>query len=117
LDALRRRVMEIVDPYRNVREMTPEVLLELTQSHKFQEVKRSFPQDIGLHSRLIVTQEDIENMGETLMMIVFFVSPAIIRATIELAKEKNVLGVSADWLHERIDEEKLRILRASAICR
>jgi hypothetical protein len=78
--------------------MTPEVLLELTQSHKYQEVKRTFPQDIGLHSRLVISQEDIENMGETLKMIVFFVSPAIIRGAIELAKEKSVLGVESNWL-------------------
>jgi hypothetical protein len=90
--------MERVEAFSNVREMTPEVLLELAQSHKYQEVKRSFPQDIGLHSRLVVTQEDIENMGETLKMIVFFVSPAIIRGAIELAKEKSVLGVESNWL-------------------
>jgi hypothetical protein len=90
--------MNLVEPYTDVREMTPEVLLELAQSHKYQEVKRSFPQDIGLHSRLVVTQEDIENMGETLKMIVFFVSPAIIRGAIELAKEKSVLGVNPNWL-------------------
>jgi hypothetical protein len=90
--------MELVEAYSNVREMTPEVLLELTQSHKYQEVKRSFQQDIGLHSKLVVTQEDIENMGETLKMIVFFVSPAIIRGAVELAKEKSVLGVNSNWL-------------------
>jgi len=90
--------MELVEAYRNQREMTPEVLLHLTQSHKYQEVKRNFPQDIGLHSRLVITQEDIENMGETLKMIVFFVSPAIIRGAIELAKEKSVLGVESNWL-------------------
>jgi hypothetical protein len=90
--------MELVEAYRNQREMTPEVLLHLTQSHKYQEVKRLFPQDIGLHSRLVITQEDIENMGETLKMIVFFVSPAIIRGAIELAKEKSVLGVESNWL-------------------
>jgi len=90
--------MELVEAYSNVREMTPEVLLELTQSHKYQEVKRSFPQDIGLHSRLVISQEDIENMGETLKMIVFFVSPAIIRGAVELAKEKSVLGVNSNWL-------------------
>jgi hypothetical protein len=90
--------MERVEAFSNVREMTPEVLLELTQSHKYQEVKRTFPQDIGLHSRLVISQEDIENMGETLKMIVFFVSPAIIRGAIELAKEKSVLGVESNWL-------------------
>lgn len=90
--------MELVEAYSNVREMTPEVLLHLTQSHKYQEVKRTFPQDIGLHSRLVISQEDIENMGETLKMIVFFVSPAIIRGAIELAKEKSVLGVNSNWL-------------------
>jgi len=90
--------MELVEPYTDVREMTPEVLLELTQSHKYQQVKRSFPQDIGLHSRLVISQEDIENMGETLKMIVFFVSPAIIRGAVELAKEKSVLGVNSNWL-------------------
>jgi hypothetical protein len=37
-------------------------------------------------------------MGETLKMIVFFVSPAIIRGAIELAKEKSVLGVESNWL-------------------
>jgi len=90
--------MERVEAFSNIQEMTPEVLLHLTQSHKYQEVKRNFPQDIGLHSRLVITQEDIENMGETLKMIVFFVSPAIIRGAIELAKEKSVLGVESNWL-------------------
>jgi hypothetical protein len=90
--------LELVEAFSNVREMTPEVLLELTQSHKYQEVKRTFPQDIGLHSRLVISQQDIENMGETLKMIVFFVSPAIIRGAIELAKEKSVLGVESNWL-------------------
>jgi len=96
----KRPAMEIVKPYENLREMTPEVLLQLTQSHKYQEVKRSFPQDIGLSSRLVITQEDIENMGETLKMLVFFVSPAIIREAVLLAKEKSVLGVESDWLKE-----------------
>jgi|HubBroStandDraft_1064217.scaffolds.fasta_scaffold80799_5 hypothetical protein len=90
--------MERVEAFSNVREMTPEVLLELTQSHKYQEIKRTFSQDIGPHNRLVVSQQDIENMGETLKMIVFFVSPAIIRGAVELAKEKSVLGVNPNWL-------------------
>ncbi len=89
--------MERVEAYRNVREMTGEVLLELTQSLKHQQVKRTFPQDIGLHSKLLVTQEEIEDMGETLKMVVFFVSPAIMREAIELAKEKGVLRLEANW--------------------
>jgi hypothetical protein len=90
--------MELVEAYRNQREMTPEVLPHLTQSHKYQEVKRLFPQDIGLHSRLVITQGDIENMGEAVKGLIFFVSPAIIRGAIELAKEKSVLGVESNWL-------------------
>jgi len=94
--------MERVDAYRNVREMTGEVLLDLTQSLKYQQVKRAFPEDIGLHSRLIVTQEDIENMGEALKGLVFFVSPAIMREAIELAKEKGVLRFESNWLKEEL---------------
>jgi|SRR5579863_2777741 len=89
--------MERVEAFRNVREMTGEVLLELTQSLKYQQAKRSFPKDIGLHSRLMVTQEDIEDMGESLKMIVFFVSPAIMREAIELAREKGVLRIESTW--------------------
>jgi len=89
--------MERVEAFRNVREMTGEVLLELTQSHKYQQIKGSFQKDIGLHSRLLVTCGDIENMGETLKMIVFFVSPAIMREAIELAREKGVLRIENTW--------------------
>jgi hypothetical protein len=31
-------------------------------------------------------------------IVVFFVSPAIIRGAVELAKEKSVLGVNSNWL-------------------
>ncbi len=95
--------MERVDPYRNVREMTPEVLLELTQSLKHQQTKRTFSQDVGLHSHLLITQEDIEDMAETLKMIVFFISPAIIRETIELARDNGVLRDNSNWLKNKAD--------------
>jgi hypothetical protein len=55
--------------------MTPEVLLELTQSHKLETLKAAFNHDIGTHDRIRVTEKEIEIMGETLKMIVFFVSP------------------------------------------
>lgn len=90
--------MERVEAYSNVREMTGEVLLDLTQSLKYQQVKRAFPEDISTHGRLLVTQEEIENMGETLKMIVFFVSPAIMREAIELARDKGVLRFESNWL-------------------
>lgn len=90
--------MERVESYRNVREMTGEVLLELAQSLKYQQVKCTFPDDIGLHSQLRVTQEEIENAGEALKGLVFFVSPAIIREAIELAKERGVLRLESNWL-------------------
>ena len=90
--------MERVEPFSNVREMTPEVLLELTQSHKGQTMKAAFRYDIGLHRDLLVTEEEIEAMGETLKMIVFFVSPAIMRSAMELARDKGVLIKSPRWL-------------------
>ena len=90
--------MERVEAYRNTREMTPEVLLELTQSYKLQAMKNAFKKDIGCHYDIRVTQEEIETMGETLKMVVFFVSPAILRATMELAQEKGVLIEPARWL-------------------
>ncbi len=58
--------MELVEAYRNQREMTPEVLLDLTRSHKLHQVQRALPHDLSLHGNLQVTQEDIEDMGETL---------------------------------------------------
>ena len=90
--------MERVEPYQNIREMTPEMLLELTQSYKLQTLKAAFKHDIGLSSALRVTEEEIEAMGETLKAIVFFVSPAILRATMELAHVRGVLLKPSGWL-------------------
>jgi hypothetical protein len=84
--------------YDDVREMTPEVLLELTQSHKYQTLKESFAHDIGYSGELLVTEQDIVAMGETLKAIVFFVSPAIMRSTMELARDKGVLFQPTGWL-------------------
>jgi hypothetical protein len=91
--------MERVQPFHDVREMTPEVLLELTQSHKLETFKRSFNHDIGLSSALLVTEQEIEAMGETLKMIVFFVSPAIMRSAMELARSRGVLLQPSGWLN------------------
>lgn len=79
--------------------MTPEVLLELTQSHKLQTLKATFKHDIGLSSALIVTEDDIAAMGETLKAIVFFVSPAIMRSAMELAHVRGVLLKPSGWLN------------------
>jgi hypothetical protein len=83
--------MERVKPYDNIREMTPEVLLDLTQSHKFQTLKTAFKHDIGCHDRIRVTEEEIVIMGEALKMVVFFVSPAILHSTMVLARDRDVL--------------------------
>ena len=77
--------------------MTPEVLLELTQSHKLNTLKATFNYDLGLARELRVTEEEIEAMGETLKMIVFFVSPAIMRDAMELAHQKGVLLKPSGW--------------------
>jgi hypothetical protein len=91
--------MERVEPYRDVREMTPEVLLDLTQSHKFQTLKGSLKDGSNrTHDDILVTEQEIENMGETLKMVVFFVSPAIMRSAMELARDKGVLLQSPRWL-------------------
>lgn len=90
--------MEPVQPYQDIKEMTPDVLLDLTQSHKLHSMKRAFKQDIGSHNHILVTEGDIEIMGETLKMIVFYVSPHIMRCTMELAQSKGVLIKSARWL-------------------
>ena len=89
--------MERVQPYQDIREMTPEVLLELTQSHKLQTMKPAF-RDIGFHKDIYVTEGEIEAMGETLKMIVFFVSPHIMRSAMELARSKGVLVQTTPWL-------------------
>jgi hypothetical protein len=91
--------MERVEAYRNVREMTPEVLLELAQSHKLYSMKSTFRHDIGLHNDIRVSEEEIEAMGETLKAVVFFVSPAIMRGAMELARDKGVLIKSPRWLN------------------
>ena len=93
--------MERVKAYQDTREMTPEVLLELTQSHKLQTMKLALKGDglyNCLHDDVLVTQEEVEAMGETLKMIVFFVSPAIMRSAMELAYKKGVLIKSSRWL-------------------
>jgi len=41
-------------------------------------------------------------MGEALKGLVFFVSPAIMREAIELAKEKGVLRFESNWLKEEL---------------
>jgi hypothetical protein len=68
--------------------MTPELLLELAQKYKFEQIRRKRKNAVGVNK---VTRDDIENMGETLKMIVFFVSPAIIREAIDLAEVRGVL--------------------------
>jgi hypothetical protein len=90
--------MERVEAFHNIKEMTPEVLLELTQSHKLQTMKGTFKHDIGLHRSLLVTEEEIVAMGETLKGVVFFVSPHIMRSTMELARSKSVLIETPRWL-------------------
>lgn len=90
--------MERVQAYRDIREMTPEVLLELTQAHKLQTMKPAFKNDIGTAPAILVTVEEIEAMGETLKMIVFFVSPHIMRTAMELARDKGVLIQPPKWL-------------------
>jgi hypothetical protein len=89
--------MERVQPYQDIKEMTPEVLLELTQSHKLQTMKPAF-KAIGFHKDIYVTEGEIEAMGETLKMIVFFVSPHIMRTTMELARSQGVLIETPRWL-------------------
>lgn len=74
------------------------MLLELTQSHKLQTMKATFKHDIGLSSALRVTEQEIEVMGETLKAIVFFVSPAIMRSAMELARVRGVLLQTTGWL-------------------
>lgn len=89
--------METVKPYEDIREMTPEVLLELTQSHKLQTMKPAF-KNIGFAGDIYVSETEIAAMGETLKMVVFFVSPHIMRTAMELAREKGVLIASPRWL-------------------
>jgi hypothetical protein len=91
--------MNRVEPYTDIREMTPEMLLELTQSHKLQVTKQTFKHDIGLSSALLVSEQEIEAMGETLKAIVFFVSPAIMRSAMELARLRGVLLQPSGWLN------------------
>lgn len=90
--------MERAEPYRNIREMTPELLLDLTQSHKLYSLKPVFKHDIGLHDLIQVTEEEIAIMGETLKSIVFFVSPAIMRDAMVLARARGVLISPSGWL-------------------
>jgi hypothetical protein len=71
------------------------VLLGLAQSHKLYTMKSAFKHDIGSHNSVLVTAEEIEIMGETLKMVVFFVSPFIMQSTVELARSKGVLIKSA----------------------
>lgn len=80
--------MKIAEAYSDIREMTPELLLELAQKYKFEQIRRKRKNAVGVNK---VTRDDIENMGETLKMIVFFVSPAIIREAIDLAEVRGVL--------------------------
>jgi hypothetical protein len=86
-----------VEAYTDQKIMTAEVLLELTQSLKGQQVKRAFNDDIGLHSALMVTQEEIENMGEALKMIVFVVTPSVMREAMYLAQKRGVLILTRHW--------------------
>lgn len=94
--------MERVEACRNIREMSPEVLLDLTQSLKYQQIKRVFKQDIGSSNRLVVTQQDIEEMAEALKGIVFFITPSVIRGAMLLAQENSVLAVNSSWLKEEL---------------
>lgn len=98
-----KTIMERVEAYRNAREMTPEVLLQLTQSYKYRRTKHAFLNGINvIHNDMMVTQEEIEDMGETLKMIVFFVSPAIMRSAVYLAKERSRLILDRGWLKEEL---------------
>lgn len=93
--------MKRIEAYRDIKEMTPEVLLELTQSHKFQSMRNAFKYNVSRNLDFLdfmVTEGEIEAMGETLKMVVFFVSPAIMRSTIELARDKGVLAIPSKWL-------------------
>lgn len=80
--------------------MTGDVLLELAQSHKLATLKRSFKYDIGLHDAIKVSQEDIENMGDTLKSILFYIPTNAYREAIELADERGVLIPNPGWLEK-----------------
>jgi predicted metalloprotease len=90
-----------IERYNTNLEMTPDALLDITQSLKFQQIKRNFDYDIGLHDKIQVTQAEIEDVGEALKMAYFFVSPAIIREAVWLAQERKVLQRTPDWLVRR----------------
>lgn len=88
--------------------LTAEILLELTQSLKYQQVKRAFNEDIGLSSKLVVSQEEIEDMAEALKFTVFYVTPACMREAMYLADRRGVLRMERDWVPGRkrsVDEE------------
>lgn len=86
--------MEKAEAYRDTRELTPELLLELTQSLKYHQTNMH----TGLHSDLRVTEKNIEDMAEATKSLLFFVSPAIMRAAMELAQSKGKLMGRRKWL-------------------
>jgi len=88
--------MEIAEAYRDTRELTPELLLELTQSYEYHETDMH----TGYHTDLCVTERDIEVMAESMKSILFFVTPACMRAAMELARDRGKLIGSRRWLKE-----------------
>jgi hypothetical protein len=78
--------------------MTGETLLDLAQGHKLAELKRSFGHDIGTHDKIKVTEEDIENMGDALKSIVFYIPVNAYREAMLLARERGVLTATSQWL-------------------
>jgi hypothetical protein len=86
--------------------LTGELLLTLTKEFKAQTFRRALKQKVTgaciefafQEVDIMVTQEDIEIMADTLKWHVFFVPGSAYREAIKLAEEEGSLRIESNWL-------------------
>lgn len=82
--------------------LTATVLLEYTRALKYQQVIRSLkrtPTSANLtRADVLVTQTEIEIMGDTLKGEFFYVPTHVYREAVALAQDKGFLAEESSWL-------------------
>jgi hypothetical protein len=88
-----------------VETLTASRLLEYTRAIKFQQVIRQLkrtPTSANLtRADVLVTQTDIEIMGDALKGEFFYVPTYVYREAIALAQEKGFLAAESSWLQTK----------------
>ncbi len=89
--------------------LTGELLLKLTKEFKAQTLRRALRQKVTgtciefafQETDIVVTQEDIEIMADTLKYHAFYVPTCVYREAMELAEATGCLRLESSWIVSR----------------